>query len=272
MQHRNVTKSPIQNVVNFFKKNIVFGLFSIGIIFVLIVAFFRVTTDNSKTVYARVKVSQGLWWAYTIQPSYWYASSIRPGLTHKSLSGKTIAEILDVRYYPSQNPNEFSVYITVKLQADFNSRTGIYKFERDTLSIASPVAFNFPSVFINGTVLALSESPFQDKYITQTITLNKNIAEPWEDEAIQIGDIYNDGTEQVFEIIDKKVTDTYVEYNSYPVESAPRKNITITGTIKLKDTGHQLLFGEEQIIIPGKTILITTDTFRFQDYKITKIE
>src|SRR3989338_5348196 len=169
-------------------------------IFIAIVAFvgfvsvFKLFTAKGQVVYTTVKVSQGLWWANTLNAPVWMIQNLKKGDIEKSLTGSPVAEILEVRYYPAQNQSiqseQYSIFLTVKLTADYNTRRNTYSFKRSTIGIGSPIEFEFNSGLISGTVISLSNQPPQNQYVNKIVTLYKPFVERSEYDAIQIGDKY----------------------------------------------------------------------------------
>ncbi|MBI3366570.1 hypothetical protein HY041_03010, partial [Candidatus Roizmanbacteria bacterium] len=220
---------------------------------------------------------QGLWWASTAKPAIWFVSALKKGDVETSLTGSPIAEILNIRYYPWYSSGQYDLYLTLKLKVSGNPKTGKYNFKRSTIGVGSPIDLEFPSVQISGTVIQLDTNPFEEKTVTKTVILTKKGAFPWEYSAINIGDKYFDGEQNVFEVLDKKSTDIAVQSpdvygNSTDSTLDPKKYIVVKAKIKLQEKNNQLIFGEEQVINPGKTINISTANFTFNDYVVGGIE
>ena len=267
----------IKKLWKFAIDNYFISIFLAAIAFVGVVSVYKLFLTKPTYVYAKVKVSQGLWWAATQKPSIWFLKAIKKGDAETDLVGKLVAEILSVRYYPWYGSDQFDVYLTLKLKVSKNKKTGKYNFKRSTIGVASPIDLEFPSVQFSGTIIDLSEKPFKDAYIEKTITLTKKNAYPWEYDAIQIRDSYSDGGETVFTIFDKTATETRSltedAYGNYPVLNPEQKKyIIVKAKIKLRQVEDQLFFGPEQKIILGKTLNISTNNFTFNDYTISKVE
>jgi hypothetical protein len=114
------------------------------------------------------------------------------------------------------------------------------------------------------------------KKSTKIVTLSKTFSLPWEFDALEIGDTYNDREEVVFKILDKKSIPSYSVYsglgNNYPLESEPKVNITVTAEVLVSEIDGMIVFGEEQILKKGSTIRIATSNFMFTNYIIENIE
>ena len=116
-----------------------------------------------------------------------------------------------------------------------------------------------------------------DKYVDKIVYLTKPFAYTWEYDGIKIGDKFFDGQEKAIQILDKFPGD-YVSVNS-PYKSVIDQSLSQTRqgvTIKLKLTGviidEQFVFGNDQVVAPGKTLYIATDNFSFTDYLVSKVE
>lgn len=252
----------------------------------LIFALTKVATNTDRPVYVKIKVSQGLWWASTQKPGAWFADSIQKGDEEYGLLGTPQARILDVRFYEVYEARYYesrgNIYLTTEILAGYNKRTKKYSFKRSNLVVGSPIEIETPKALISGTVLALSESPFEEKYVEKTITLFKNNAFPWEYDAINVGDKYFDGEDAVFVITNKYLSGTsysvtggvlgnITSESGYPTYFSSKK-ISVTAKIKVKETPGGLLYGEEKILKPGDIFPFTTQNFQFQDFYIQSIK
>lgn len=268
-------KKTLKKIIRFLIDNYFLSIFFACIAFVFLVSIYKLFFVKPTYVYAKVKVGQGLWWASTQKPPIWFVKYFQKGDQELDLTRKPIAQILSVRYYPFWGSNQYDVYLLMKLKVT-KMGSGKYNFKRSAIGVGAPVDFEFPKVQFSGTITELSEKPIKEKLTIKNITFIKKWAYPWEAETVVIGDKYFDGEEIVFEIIDKKIEDSQEVYNLsgiyYPVESERKKHITIKGRIKVSEKNGKFVFGEEQIIAPGKTISLATQKFQFQDYLVAKVE
>jgi hypothetical protein len=233
-------------------------------------------TSESHFIYAKVKVSQGLWWAATQKPSIWYAQALKKGDIEGSLTGKADAEIISARYYPWWGNDQYDVYLTVKMDVTKNEKKGTYTFKRAPLAISSPVDFEFSGAQVSGTVVALFEEPFVNDYQEKIITLTKKSAYPWEFDAIHVGSVYFNGEEDVFEVISKSSENssylTTDNSGNFPGFSENMRYITVRAKVKVKTVGNEFIFGEEQIVRIGKNFNISVPGFTFEEYTVGDIE
>jgi len=260
----------------YIRKNLPIVIF-IGIIFFVgLVVLFKLFTAQEETVYAKVKVSQGLWWASTAKPSVWLANSFEKGLIETDLTGKPIVEVMTVRSYPWWNSDQYDIYLTLKIQASKNERTNVFTFKRAPIAVGSPVDLEFPEVQVSGTVMELSENPFKENRINKTIRLQKKYADQWEADAIEIGDTYYNGVETVAEILDKKVvpsSEVYVRVgNVYPFSTEDTYQVTVTARLMVQDDNDHLIYREEQPVQLGRTLNFQTSQLVYQDYIVTAID
>lgn len=246
------------------------------------IAFAKLTKKNTKYVYAKIKVSQGLWWASTGKPNIWLAEGIKKGEIEYNLLGKPVAEILEARHYPyfterKTNEDKFDIYLKVKLAADYNQRSQKYTFKRFSLVVGAPIEIETQSAQITGTVTELSESDFQTKKTEKTVFLTKKFAYPWEYDAIKIGDLYFDGEEVVFKVVDKYQVGTSVIApdfygNITPSTTDRTRYIVVKTKIKVLEKDGLLFFGEENLLNTGSTIAISTPRFNFEEFVVGKID
>lgn len=273
--------SFLKKTWKFLVDNYFISIFFACIAFVSVVSIYKLFFVKPTYVYAKIKVGQGLWWASTQKPSMWYVEAFKrikeTQEQEKELTGQPQAEILEVRYYPSSLSNQYDVYLLMRLKVAKMGKIGKYNFKRSTIGIGSPVDFEFPSLQFSGTIIDISEKPIKEKYEEKTIILTKRNANPWEYDSIRIGDFYFDGKEKVFEVLEKTAKDTQTLtsdiFGNYP-ETIPelRRYIFVKAKIKINKKDGSLIFGEEQIIAPGKIINIATNNFQFTDYLVAKVE
>lgn len=267
----------LRNILKFSLENYFISLFIAAVAFVGIVSAYRLFFSKPTYVYAKAKVSQGLWWAATAKPPIWLVKAIKKGDVETDLVGKPIVEVLSVRSYPWWGSDQFDVYLTLRLKVSKNKKTGKYNFKRSALGVASPIELEFSSVQLSGTVTELSDRPFEEHSIEKTLTLTKKYAYPWEFDAIHIGDSYFDGEETVFTIVDKAETETRTLtedlFGNYPVVAPEQKRyIVVRARIKAREINGQLFLGPEQKLNLGKSLNFSTETFTFQDYIIGAVE
>lgn len=265
-----------EKIINLVKNNWIVVVFIMIVTSTVVFIVLKSVTKQEDYVYAKIRVSQGLWWANAQRPTIWYAKSIVPGLTQANLSGKPTAEIVSVRYYPWWGSDTYDVYMIVKLEASKNYKTGTYSYNRNPLTISSPIELMFPSVEVSGTVMELSETPIEYNFIDRTVTLQKKHVPESEFSTIQIGDTYNDGSGVVLEIKDKRIISSYTAYNSVnpngPIESSSLQDVLVTVNMKVREEDGVDVYGEEYILRRGKTINAVTNEFVFEEYTIIDIK
>jgi len=256
--------------------NYFISIFFACIAFVILVSAYKLFFTKPTYIYVRVKMGQGLWWASTAKPSLWFIKNIKKGDVQTDLIGKPIAEILSVKYYPTYISNQYDVYLHMKLQVTGNKKAGKYNFARSTIGVGAPVDFEFPSSQFSGTVIDLSSLPIKDKYLNKIIYLSKPFAYTWEYDGIKVGDKFFDGEDNVVEILDKYSGEyTTVLANKNVIDqtaSQTRQGITVKLRLKGKIDDGKFIFGNDQIISPGKTAYLSTDNFSFTDYLVSKVE
>lgn len=268
----------LKKLIKFSIDNYFISIFFAAIAFVAIVSVFKLFFVKPTYVYAKVKMGQGLWWASTQRPSIWFVQNIKKGDVERDLVGSPIAQILSVRYYPWYTSNQYDVYLTVKLKVSGNKKTQKYNFKRSAIGVGSPIDFEFPNSQFSGTITDLKNEPIKDNYVEKIVYLTKRYAYPWEYDGIKIGDKFFDGEDTVFEVLDKSSSDTaeVITQESTKILNLQttelRRYITVKAKIKVKKVGEQYVFGEEQVLSPGKPINVSTSSFSFTDYIVASIQ
>jgi hypothetical protein len=248
---------------------------------VIILAFSlpKLLGDRSKeTIYVKVKVSQGLWWANTQSPGVWILNGIKVGEKELSLLGKPQAEIIKVSYYPSISTprkygSEYNVYATLKIGVDKAGNEGML-FKRSAVSIGSPIEVEFPSGSLTGNIIELSNDLDFDKYITKNVILTKRGAYPWEYNSVNSGDEQTDGNQTVFKVLHKKAFNTStIGYNAYGIPDFNDKTLylQVIAEIKVESKGEFLVFGEEQILRSGYPLIVATKDYFFDNYVVERV-
>ncbi len=260
------------------KRNYIVTVIVLCVLFVGVMSVYKLFIAKPTYVYVKVKVGQGLWWANTSRPNAWFVEAIKQAKVEVDLTGQPIAQIQGVRYYRWWGGGDFNTYVTAKLRVSKLGKTGKYNFKRSTIGVGAPIDFEFPNVQFSGTIMTISEKPLIEKYVEKTIYMTKKYAYLWEYDAMQVGDTYFDGQDNVFTLLDKQLTDTNEVVkpdtggliNTQLAEQ--RKYIQLKAKIKVREENGQLFFGEESIITQGGGIYVVTSRFAYNDYAVAKVE
>src|SRR3989344_7901728 len=122
-------RKRIHTILSLVRKNYILSLFVLIVVLVGLVSVFKLATSENEYVYARIKVSQGLWWAATQRPNLWYVRGITKGLKD-TVDDTPNAEIISVRYYPFWNSDTYDVFVIAKLAVTKNKKTDEYIYDR----------------------------------------------------------------------------------------------------------------------------------------------
>jgi len=267
-----------RQLFSFAKQNYFVTVIALCVLFVGVVAVYKLFIAKPTHVYVKVKVGQGLWWANTQRPNTWFVEAIKRAKEEVDLTGQPIVQIQGVRYYRWWGGGQFDTYITAKLRVSKLGKTGKYNFKRSTIGVGAPVDFEFPNVQFSGTIMTISEKPLIEKYVEKTVYMTKKYAYLWEYDAMQVGDTYFDGQDTVFTLLEKQLSDTNEVVkpdtggliNSQQAEQ--RKYILLKAKIKVREESSQLIFGEEQIVTQGNGFYVVTPRFGYNEYVVAKVE
>lgn len=264
-------------VISIFKNKLLLSII-IGIgLFVVYVYLLKAPDSPKENIYVKIKLNQGLWWVTNAKPGIWFLDSLKKGEKELDFLKRPIAELVAVRYYHQQNYdlNQFDIYVVVKLSVDKINNRYIYK--RSKIAVGAPIDLDFPSSQVTGTIVAVSSTRTDNIFVERNITLTKKFAFPWEYDAINIGDKYFDGEDNILEITEKEAVDTGLlttDYygNSNPAVLEGRKFITVKAKIKLrKNINSQLIFGEEQVVKKNSFANLTTNSYVLMDFVVSDI-
>ena len=276
----------IKRIFKFALKNYIITILIVIIGFVLLFASYKIFFTKPTFVYVRVQMGQVFWWAVTSKPNAWFVASLKKGAVQRNLTGKPVAEILSVRYYPAWTPqwgsNQYDVYLTLRLRAGGNKRTGEYAFNRSALSVGAPIELQFPQANITGTVIELSPKPFQDKYVQKIVYLINQGGYlkdfPFRYDNVKVGDEYFDGEATAFEVLDKRL-----ERQVWSVQNnltgqvleqavATNQNIEVKAKVLLKQKSDGFYYSENYKVIANASIPFATNNYFFENFVIRKLE
>ncbi len=267
-------KKILKSIFNSFQRNLVITIIVLVLFIVGIIVFFKLIIGKKETVYARVKVSQGLWWANTLKPSYWMVSSIKDGDTEMNLTGKPVVEVLEVRSYPvNYNPQgQYDIYLNLKMHVDKNNNIGEYMYKRTPLKIGSAVDFQFTKVAISGTVIELSDKPISYVREKKIISIKKREMKLSDYESIQIGESYFDGEETILKILDKSYSDSYANYAgvNFPIQTEKPIDIDLTLEVDLRNQNGVYFYNDIPMKI-GRYLYLETATNVLDNYTLIGI-
>lgn len=264
-------------IPSFFKKNLIVLAIVFCISIVGGVSLYRLYIQEPTYIYIKVKVGQGYWWATTQKPNMWYIKAIQQAKEEKDMFGGPLATIMRVTYYPWYGTNSFDIFVTMRIKVTEVGKKGLYSFKRETIGVSSPVEFEFENVQFSGTIVALSEDPIVPITENKIVYLSKKYTYPWEYDAIQVGDYFNDGNANVIEILDKAKGETneiIVNEGGKLISSETEeyRHISLKIKMRVREEGGQIIYGDEIIISPGRVLGFVTNGFTFNDYVVSKIE
>lgn len=277
---KSIERKKVQfNILIFLKQHYFLCILIVCIGFVGIIVAYKLFIQKPIYLYAKVKVGQGTWWANTQRPSLWYVNAIQQANEQKDLTGVPVAKILDISYYPyyGNGPNQYDVYITVKIKVSRVGNMGTYSFNRETIGVSSPIDLEFPNVQFSGTIIALAGKPFKDIYVDKIVYLYKKNVNPWEFNQVQVGDSFSNGKERVFEVMSKERGETNEVLLSdlgkeMYWDTEPYRYVQIKAKMRVKKVDGQYIFGEEYIISPGRNIPITLSNLTLNEYVVIKVD
>lgn len=269
-------KKITKNKYNFFRKNYALSLFLALIILSVSFFIYKSFFSVSNFVYVKVKIEQGY---YVGKPSIWIINALD---TAKSDTTKNGAKIISEEHYPNWQPDQMDIYIITKLPVNFNKSTGEYSYNHSTLSIGSPIQLHLKNLDINGTIIDLNNQPFKYKYIYKTVYLvarggyTKDFTYMYD--SINIGDKYFEGSNVVFEVLDKSLEKNIIGVQNnlngqiYERMVETTQNILVKARIRVKQVGNEFTYGEIYEVKNNSPIPFSTNNYFLSDFVIRSIE
>jgi len=261
----------VKKLLRFLVKNYFITIFLGVIISIFLFISYRNIFSKPTYLYAKIKMNQGSWWASTQRPSLWFINSLKKELKDKKINKNSNIELLSVTYYPWYGTSQYDVFLVVKLTVSKLKNSDSYSYQRSTIGVGGPIDIELTNNQFSGTIIEISKKPIVNKYVEKTVYLQKYYAYRWESESINIGDRFNNGEENILEIIDKQIIEGTTLFTN-PVGNEVRDRLIIKVKMKLKLIENKYVFGEEQLLVPGQTISLTTKDFIYEDFKVFKIE
>jgi hypothetical protein len=267
----------MKKIILFFLNNYFLTAIGLMVLFVGSIACYRLFFTRPLFAYVKVKVNLNPSYGSIIRPGYWIVDALKNNSEEKNLFGQTIATILSVRSYPYYYSDQYDVYISAKLRVTGNPKTGRLTYKRTSLGVGTPIELELPGLIVNGTVLSFSQVFHNDTRIEKTLVLIKRNAFPWEYDAINVGDSYNDGVEDVFKILGKTATNSpTISVDSLgfvtPGSIEQRQYIALKASVKVTALDGQLFYGEDQVVRKGQRINLATNSLTLTDYFVSDIQ
>lgn len=276
IKNRLQTLSPIE----------IFIIITIVFLTVFVVKFFG---RKKEFITIKVEVIKQNWLnnydPYGYRAPFWISDRVKIGQTEKDKVGKTIATLIDLENY-ERGDEEAELYLTLKIQATLDKRTGIYYFKDKAVNLGSTIDLNLSNIEIRGQIIDnnVPQGGYPTKYFK--VTARARNLDPWVYQKIVPGiKVYNRSTkETVGEIIGVNLeksslqeikTDDTGKY----LTVAPEKNKDAIITLKLKTyqmdgkwffTGHQDLKIDNYA--HSSSLYLYTDQLNLYGLEIQNIE
>ncbi len=244
---------------SFRRKLSFFDYFITGVFLILGIAAFIFFFRKTTWVTVRVRVTdRDVVFVYSNPPS-WFVYLFKKGMREADSLGRTTAEITDVYYYDAitdvdsrTNMSKKTVYLTLKLKANYNKRTGEYKYKGMPLSSGEVLRVNLGTILVHGLITDMDgvKNPFETVHPVVRILIKDfnpvfpgttGVDESLAD-ALSIGDkILDSKGEVAAEVLDKEV---------YPAQMTTVDNFGIPHTFihpRLKDIYLNLRLSAQKI-------------------------
>lgn len=266
----------LKKILIFAKKNYLLSFFIALILFFVFYLFYKSFVSASNFVYVKVKIEQGY---YVGKPSVWIINALDNAIKDNNSDN---VQVISEEHYPNWQPDQIDIYVIAKLPANFNKGTGEYSYNHSTLSIGSPIQLHMKNLDIGGTVIDLNNQPFKYKYLYKTVYLvdkggyTKDF--PYMYDSINVGDKYFDGTNTVFEVLNKSLEKNILGVQNnlngqvYEQTVDTTQNIIIKALVRVKQTDKEFTYGEIYEVKNNNPIPFSTNNYFLSDFVIRSID
>jgi hypothetical protein len=217
---------------------------------------------------------------YGYRAPFWISDKVKIGQTEKDKAGKTIATLIDLENY-ERGDEEAELYLTVRIQATLDKRTGVYYFKDKPLNLGSSVELNLDSIELYGQVIDnnVPKSGYPIKYFNVT-TRARNL-DSWVYEKIAPGmKVYNRATKELVGEITKVnleksslqeiKTDSTGRYLT--LASEKNKDAVITTKLKAYQMDGKWFFTGHQDLKINSSLYLYTNQMNLYGLEIQNIE
>ena len=270
-------KTLVKNKYILLRERYIISLFLALIIIASSLFIYKTRFSASNFVYVKVKIEQGY---YVGKPSAWIINALDDAKKTSANNGNV--QLISEEHYPNWQPDQIDIYIVAKLPANFSKSTGEYSYNHSTLSIGSPIQLHLKNLDISGTVIDLNSQPFKYKHVYKTVYLvdkggyTKDF--PYMYDSISVGDKYFDGTNTVFEVLDKSLEKNILSVQNnlngqvYEQTVDTTQNVVIKARVRVRQTDKEFTYGEVYEVKNNNPIPFSTNNYFFSDFVIRSID
>lgn len=224
-------------------------------------------SPNYKDVLVTVRLAdRDMMWLDNGSPLSSVMDSLQVGMKKKDAFGRVAAEVIHINAFDqpkTESPyaSKKTVYVTLRLRASHNNKTGQYRYQGTILQVGEWVRLSIQSTMINGLTVRIpagasdeptwvtvkaqvkSEGPFIFEPFSETTGVDKAIAD-----AIVVGDTVKDSDGNILaQVLDKTVTPavrtTWDLYGNVFNRPHPRKyDVIMTVRLAVRKIGSGLYY------------------------------
>lgn len=215
---------------------------------------------------------------YDYKVPYWLSEKLELGLTERSLSGRTRAEIVGMEKYDRVN-DQSQIYLVVKVMADYNEKSQSYSYQGQPLSVGSPIEFNFDGVLVPGQILDNSYPPSGYQVGEFIITTKARYVEPWVVDELKKGLTMKNRAngEVIAELIDFDIAHSKtkkIDFYDQSLIANSEQYFDIDAKFKIKtvkQNGYWFFAGHQRVRL-GADLWIYLENLILPSAEITKLE
>ncbi|MBU1117524.1 hypothetical protein KKD37_01015 [Patescibacteria group bacterium] len=245
---------------------ILVGLVGLSMILVL----GRVLKQDDEYLNVEIQVTgQNGWQQGTVvQPPSWLVDMVKEGDREVSYSGKSLAEVIDIKSY--QEGNNIVAFLKLRLLISSNKKQGTFRYKQKPLEVGSMIDVLVGNTRIYGSVTRIYSGDVTEKKEYKRVKVVLLQMPSWFADGIKVGDRVENGFEEKYvqsEVMSKNVRLSRIDRNPYGLV-----DIELVMKLRVDMRDGLAYFANYQPIKVGNVMYIPMDEYNLYDAQVMKIE
>jgi len=224
--------------------------------------------DEYLNVEIQVTGQNGWQQGMVVQPPSWLVDRIKKGDKELSYSGKSLAEVVDIKSY--QEGNNIIAFLKLKLLISSNKKQGTFRYKQKPLEVGSMIDVLVGNTRIYGSVTRIYSGNINEEKEDMRVKMVLLQMPSWFADSIKIGDKVENGFEEKeiqSEVISKSVRLSRIDKNPYGLV-----DIELEMKLQVDVRDGLAYFANYQPIKVGNVLYIPMDNYNLYDAQVMKIE